>query len=130
VHELSLASAIVDTAERHAGGRPVRVISLRVGELRQVVPDSLEFYVELVGRDTLCEGARVELELILASLRCSICGEEWRPPGFRCALCGEAGEVVAGQEFEVESIEIEAGVGSTEPDNEPGGKEQTCTAST
>jgi Zn finger protein HypA/HybF involved in hydrogenase expression len=78
----------------------------------------------------VCEGARLELELVPVSLRCPACEEEWRPPSFRCALCGEAGEVVAGQEFEVESIEIEAGVGSTEPDNEPGGKEQTCTAST
>jgi hydrogenase nickel incorporation protein HypA/HybF len=107
VHELSLASAIVDTVERHAAGRPVCVISLRIGELRQVVPDSLEFYVELVGRDTVCEGARLELELVSASLRCAACGEEWRPPGFRCPSCGAAGEVVAGQEFEVESIELE-----------------------
>jgi hydrogenase nickel incorporation protein HypA/HybF len=107
VHELSLASAIVDTVERHAGGRPVRVISLRIGELRQVVPDSLELYVELVGRDTVCEGARLELELVPATLRCVVCSEEWRPPSFRCPGCGSGGNVVAGQEFEVESIQIE-----------------------
>jgi Zn finger protein HypA/HybF involved in hydrogenase expression len=37
----------------------VSVISLRVGALRQVVPESLELYVEIVGRGTLCEAARL-----------------------------------------------------------------------
>jgi len=105
VHELSLASAIVDTVERHAGGRPVAVVSLRIGALRQVVPDSLELYLELVGRDTVCEGARIEIEHVPARLAC--CGGEWEPPAFRCARCGGRGEVVAGNEFLVESIEIE-----------------------
>jgi len=105
VHELSLASAIVDTVERHADGRPVRVISLRIGELRQVVPDSLELYVELVGRGTVCEGARVEVELVHARLAC--CGGQWEPPSFRCPSCGGGGRVVAGDEFLVESLQLE-----------------------
>ncbi len=116
MHELSLANAIVDTVERHAEGRPVRVIALRVGTLRQVVPGSLELYVELVGRGTVCEGARLELEVVPARLAC--CGGEWEPPSFRCPSCGRGGEIVSGDEFLVESIQI-AGVGSTEPDNEP-----------
>jgi hydrogenase nickel incorporation protein HypA/HybF len=105
VHELSLASAIVDTVERHADGRKVTAIALRIGALRQVVPGSLEFYLGLVGRDTVCEGARLELELVPALLRC--CGAAWEPPSFRCPDCGAAGEVVQGDEFEVESIDVE-----------------------
>ena len=58
MHELSLSSAIINTAVKHAGGRRVTVVSLRVGRLRQVVPDTLEFYFDFVARDTLCEGAR------------------------------------------------------------------------
>ena len=104
MHELSLASAIVDTVERHAHGREVSVISMRLGALRQVVPDSLEFYVELVGRGTVCEGAVLELELVPARLRC--CGGEWEPPSFRCPSCGGGGAVVSGDEFMVESIEL------------------------
>ena len=95
----------MNTVERHAGGRRVSVISLRVGALRQVVPDSLELYVEMVGRGTVCEGARLDLDLVPARLRC--CGAEWEPPSFRCPPCGGGGEVVAGDEFLVESIEIE-----------------------
>jgi hydrogenase nickel incorporation protein HypA/HybF len=104
MHELSLASAIVDTVERHAAGRPVEVISLQVGALRQVVPESLEFYLEIVGRGTVCEDARLELELVPARLSC--CGGEWEPPSFRCPSCGGGGVVVSGDEFMVESIEL------------------------
>ena len=105
MHELSLASAIVDTVERHADGQRVTVISLRVGALRQVVPESLALYVELVGRDTVCEGARLELEVVPARLAC--CGSEWEPPTFRCPSCGAGGRVVGGEEFLVESLQLE-----------------------
>jgi hydrogenase nickel incorporation protein HypA/HybF len=64
VHELSLSSAIINTAVRHAGGRRVSVVSLRVGRLRQVVPETLDFYFEFVARGTLCEGARLEQEVV------------------------------------------------------------------
>jgi hydrogenase nickel incorporation protein HypA/HybF len=96
---------VIDTVERHAAGRPVRVIALRVGALRQVVAPSLELYVELVARGTVAEGARLEVEHVPARLRC--CGAEWEPPGFRCPACGGGGEVVAGDEFLVESIDVE-----------------------
>ena len=64
MHELSVSSAVVDTVLKHAAGRRVTVVSLRIGHLRQVVPDSLAFYFELVSRETLCEGARLEQEYI------------------------------------------------------------------
>jgi hydrogenase nickel incorporation protein HypA/HybF len=110
VHELSLSSAIVNTVAKHAGGRRVTVVSLRVGRLRQVVPDTLEFYFEFVARDSVCEGARLEQEVIPARLRCRGCGHEWEIeiPAFRCPACaGSDVEVASGDEFEVESIEVE-----------------------
>ena len=110
VHELSLSSAIVNTVVKHADGRPVTVVYLRVGALRQVVPDTLEFYFEFVARGTVCEGARLEQELIAARLRCRGCGHEWaiEIPAFRCPECaGSDVEIAAGNEFEVESIEVE-----------------------
>ena len=109
MHELSIASAIVATVERHVDGRPVEVVNLRVGTLRQVVPDSLEFYFGFVARETVCDGARLEIEVVRTELRCSGCGGEWRleEPLFRCAGCGSTDvEVIAGDELEVESIEV------------------------
>ena len=77
MHELSLSGAIVNTVVKHADGRPVTVVNLRVGALRQVVPDTLEFYFGFVAHGTVCEGARLEQELIPARLRCAGCEREW-----------------------------------------------------
>ena len=110
MHELSLSQAILETALRHADGRPVTRVSLRIGHLRQVVPDSLEFYFDLVARETLCEGAALETEAVPAELRCRACGEEWllEEPPFRCPACaGGDVEIVHGNEFEIESITVE-----------------------
>ena len=110
MHELSLAGAVVNTAVKHAAERRVTVVTLRVGRLRQVVPDTLDFYFGFVAEGTLCEGARLEQEVVPACLVCSECGNDWELdlPIFRCPRCGTTGvEIRSGNEFEVESIEVE-----------------------
>ncbi len=111
MHELSLSGAIVNTVVKHAQERAVSVVNLRVGALRQVVPGTLDFYFGFVAKGTVCEGARLEQELVPARLHCTRCEREWEMdlPIFRCPDCGDAGEVEvgSGNEFEVESIEVE-----------------------
>jgi hydrogenase nickel incorporation protein HypA/HybF len=109
MHELSIASAIVTTVEKHAEGRSVSVVNHRVGALRQVVPSSLVFHFGFVAKETLCDGARLEIEVVPATLRCADCGAEWELEQalFRCACGSSRVDVVAGNELEVESIEIE-----------------------
>jgi len=58
----------------------------------------------------VCEGARLELELLEARLHCNPCGIEWSidVPAFRCPSCGDGDvAVVGGNELQVESIEVE-----------------------
>ena len=110
MHELSLSSAIVNTVAKHADGRRVTTVNLRVGRLRQVIPETLEFYFEFVARDSVCEGATLTQEVIDARLRCEPCAFEWaiEIPAFRCPRCGGSQVVIAaGNEFEVESIVVE-----------------------
>jgi hydrogenase nickel incorporation protein HypA/HybF len=109
VHELSLSSAILDTATRHARGCRVKAVDLSVGTLRQVVPSSLEFYWEIVTRGTVCEGARLELTIIEAVVGCNDCSTEWTldEPVFACPSCESTNvEVLKGTEFMVDSIDI------------------------
>ncbi|HLI60045.1 MAG TPA: hydrogenase maturation nickel metallochaperone HypA [Solirubrobacteraceae bacterium] len=109
MHELSVATAVLNTALKHAGGRPVEVVAMRAGSLRQVVPDSLRFYWEVVARDTECQGARLEIEEIDVWLRCEDCGREWEPliAAFRCPQCASAHvDVVAGEELEIDYLEL------------------------
>ena len=52
----------------------------------------------------------LEQELIAARLECTACAREWEIelPVFRCPSCGGADvQVAAGDELEVESIEVE-----------------------
>jgi hydrogenase nickel incorporation protein HypA/HybF len=110
MHELSLASAIVNTVAKHATGRRVTAVDLRVGKLRQVIPGTLEWYFEFVARDSVCDGAVLRLEVVPAVLRCRPCEHEWEIeiPAFRCPVCGGSEvSIASGNEFEVESIEVE-----------------------
>jgi len=111
VHELSIATAVLNTALKHADDRPVTRVSVRAGRLRQVVGQSLCFYFEIVARDTVCEGAELELEEVPARLRCDACGFSWEPdmPRFLCPQC-ESPQVtiVSGEELEVDYIEVQA----------------------
>jgi hydrogenase nickel incorporation protein HypA/HybF len=112
MHEFSIASAVVDTAVRHAAGRRVIEVRVRFGRLRQVVPDSLEFAFGIVSRETACDGAKLSWEVVPARLRCEGCAHEWEIelPAFRCPGCaGAAVTVLSGEELEVESIEVEEG---------------------
>ena len=70
MHELSVSSAVVDTVLKHAAGRRVTVVSLRVGHLRQVVPDTLVYCWELVSADTPLDGSRISVEFVPARIKC------------------------------------------------------------
>ena len=110
MHELSLADAVVRICCEHARGRRVTSVELKVGHLRQVVPDALTFAFELVAQGTPAEGAELQIVSVPARVACSACGAETEIEQFplACASCGGlAVDVVAGEEFHVESLEIE-----------------------
>lgn len=113
MHELSIATAVLNTALAHARDRPVEVVAMRVGSLRQVVPDSLCFYWDVVARDSVCQDARLELTAVDARLRCEECGREWEPliPAFRCPDCASADvTIAAGDELEIDYLELKEAV--------------------
>jgi hydrogenase nickel incorporation protein HypA/HybF len=110
MHELSIADAVVPIASRHAGGRRVTRVELRVGHLRQVVPDALEFAFGLVAEGTPVEGAELAMEEVPADVRCRTCGAGSRLAGFpaHCAPCGSPDvDVTGGDELLVEAVELE-----------------------
>jgi hydrogenase nickel incorporation protein HypA/HybF len=110
MHELSIADAVVAIASRHAGDRQVTRVELKVGHLRQVVPDALRFAFDLVAVGTPVEGAELELEVIPAAGICRACGTAGELPGFPllCAACGSGDiELVRGEELLVDALELE-----------------------
>jgi hydrogenase nickel incorporation protein HypA/HybF len=110
VHELSIADAVYGIVERHAAGRRVTQVELRVGHLRQVVPDALTFAWELVTEGTCAAGAELAIEQVPAAVRCTRCAAEATLDAFpaHCRACGTLDvEVTGGDELLVDSLEIE-----------------------
>jgi hydrogenase nickel incorporation protein HypA/HybF len=110
MHELSIAEALVDIAVRHADGRRVTRVEVRVGHLRQVVAPALELAFELVARETPVEGAELVLEQVPAVARCRACETESELDGLPlvCRSCGGWDlELLQGEELQVEALELE-----------------------
>jgi hydrogenase nickel incorporation protein HypA/HybF len=110
MHELSIADAIVAIASRHAAGRRVVKVEVRVGHLRQVVPDALAFAFQLTAEGTPVAGAELELEEVPAAGCCRACGRESELEAFplRCAGCGGLDlELTAGEELQVDSLVLD-----------------------
>jgi hydrogenase nickel incorporation protein HypA/HybF len=110
LHELAIAESVVEIARRHAAGRQVTKVYLKVGHLRQVVPSALAFSFELVAQGTPVEGAELEMEEIPVTGRCRECGAESQLTEFplQCAACRSFDlEILQGEELYVESLELE-----------------------
>jgi hydrogenase nickel incorporation protein HypA/HybF len=111
MHELAIAEAVVRIACSHAGDRRVTRVELKVGHLRQVVPDALAFAFALVADGTAAEGAELVMEEVPAAGRCRRCGSESELPAFplTCGACGSWDvNVIRGEELLVDALECEA----------------------
>lgn len=112
MHELSICGSIADIVTRHAAGRPVKVINVRVGQLRQVVPDTLVYCWGLVSEQTPLAGSRIAVDEVPARIKCRACEhvtDVGAVPVFACGACGGFdAEVLSGEEFLITSLELES----------------------
>ena len=110
MHELSIADALLEIALRHADGRRVEGVEVKVGHLRQVVPDALAFAWTLVTEGTDAEGAGLVIEEVPAAGVCRGCGteSEWDAFPLACTACGSLDvELVRGGELLVDALTLE-----------------------
>ena len=113
MHEMALTQSIVEIVEESAsqhGLTRVRRITLTVGELADVVEESLRFCFEAMTPGTIMEDAELVWERVEASSRCVMCGAEFRPDplDFTCPECQNPfTEVFKGKEFAIASIEAD-----------------------
>lgn len=109
MHEVALCRAVVATVAGRADGRAVTRVSLRVGHLRQVVPEALDLAWQAVTDGTDLAGSTLDVEHIPAVAHCHTCGHdttlEW--PVLVCAAC-ESRDVtlVSGEELLVASFDV------------------------
>jgi hydrogenase nickel incorporation protein HypA/HybF len=109
LHELSLCEAIAESVTRHARGRPVSRVSVRVGHLRQVVPDSLLWSWEMLTSGTDLAGSTLDIEHVPVTIECNRCGATTvlDVPIMLCGSCDDADvRVCSGEELVVVSLEL------------------------
>ena len=114
MHELAVTENLLNIAVRHATpANAVRVTALHlvIGQLSSIVDDSIQFYWDMISAGTICEGAQLHFERRLAMLKCLDCDQTYALSGelTDCPDCHSARiKVVAGEEFYLDSIEVEA----------------------
>jgi hydrogenase nickel incorporation protein HypA/HybF len=113
MHEMAITEEILRISVEHAeraGAERMTDIHIVIGDLSSVVDDSVQFYFDFLSPGTLAEGAELHFHRVAARLRCRQCETEFEPQGidWRCPNCQSmGGEVIAGREFFIESIEVE-----------------------
>lgn len=113
MHELSVTQNILDIALAHAQDHEVSRISavhLVIGQLASIVDDCVQFYWDIISAGTIAQGAELHFERIPARMNCRHCHKSYAldESELTCPYCGgTAVVVVSGDEFYVESIEVE-----------------------
>lgn len=111
MHELSLCASIVEIVERARQGRPVETVHVRVGQLRQVVPETLVHCWRLVTEATPLAGSALVVDHVPVVVRCRGCGSRTEVAELlllACVACGSGRvTVVCGEEFLVTSLEVD-----------------------
>lgn len=108
MHELGITRNLVAICESHANGAKVERVTLVVGRLSAVLPESIRFCFDICAKGTLLEGARLEIEQPEGRGRCRRCGRErvLELLGGRCDCGSPDLEVVAGQELKIREMEV------------------------
>ncbi len=139
MHEASYAISIINSIMKYFEGKNVKIkkIKLKIGELMMIDPVALESAIQAYGMGTPVEGARVEYEIIPAKIKCKKCGAVWGLKDIypqleskvplihmyphivvellKCPKCGSNEiEIVQGEEFILESVEVDEDVRGAE----------------
>ena len=109
---MSIVEALLEQVRQETRAYPARRVSsirLRIGALRQVVPETLTFCFTAAVRGTPLEGCRLDIEQLPATASCRKCSltfavdDNW----FQCPHCGETGsELLTGNELELTSLDL------------------------
>ena len=113
MHELPITESLLKIALDHAekaNAKQITALNIVMGELASMVDDSIQFYWEIVAKDTIAEKAILNFRRVPAELQCMTCFHKYHPTDKElvCPQCGGVGaKIIAGEEFALESIDVE-----------------------
>ena len=126
MHEYSIVQGVLDAvipAAQKAGATRVTCVRLRIGDMTEVVQESLDFMWDLCCEDRgpVVEGARLEVETVLPRSACLECGHEFEHDRFHllCPACGCARTMLlSGRELEIASMDVDISDAGTQAPGE------------
>jgi hydrogenase nickel incorporation protein HypA/HybF len=113
MHELSIASSIVDTVLMEIEKqnlKKVLSVKIRVGVLTDIVPDSLLFGFDALTADTVLADTKLEIETVPIKGICSGCNNYFEVEEFTfvCPNCSSYDiEMKQGNELDIAHLEVE-----------------------
>jgi hydrogenase nickel incorporation protein HypA/HybF len=108
MHELSVATDLVEMAFGAAEGRPIEKLLISNGAFSGVYTDSLRFYLEILTEERQGKPAVLDIQIKPAKCLCA-CGETYETERFLdpCPKCGAWNrKILSGLDCRLESIEV------------------------
>lgn len=108
MHELSITESLVSAVLEQVDGE-VRAVTVVIGRLSGVVPDSLRFCFDVCTRGTRLEGAVLEIIEPIGRACCRTCRLVAEvSDGIPLCACGSADlDILEGRELSVKHVEVE-----------------------
>ncbi|MDR2152018.1 MAG: hydrogenase maturation nickel metallochaperone HypA [Helicobacteraceae bacterium] len=113
MHEYSIVQALLDQCEREAkkaDASKILSVRVKVGKLSGVEPKLLKTAFEFFSEDSLCKGAKLEINVQNVVVECRRCGEksELGETEFCCPKCrSEDITIVDGEELMLMSLTMQ-----------------------
>lgn len=113
MHELSVTESLLKIAVEHAekaNATRVTDLNIVIGDLASMVDESIQFYWEIIAKGTVAEQARLHFRRVPAELQCNTCSLKYQPTDKEliCPSClGIGAKIISGEEFFLESIDVE-----------------------
>ncbi len=113
MHEMSLCEGILQIIEDHAQTQQfssVKTVWLEIGALSGIEIEAMRFGFEAVTRNTIANGARLEIIEIPGTAWCMQCEKQVRVARRfdGCSICGDYElQVTGGDEMRIKELEVE-----------------------
>ncbi len=114
MHEMGLAQNIlklvIQTAQE-ANAHKVAKIILKVGLFSGVLIESLRFGLEILAKETIARGAKIEIIPIPLQIICKSCNNQSiiTPQSFLCPCCQSTQvKIISGENLELVSVEVDS----------------------
>lgn len=115
MHELPVINSILRIVLEHAKKNSVEKvvsISLRIGEITDLVDEWMQRYFDYVSKNTIAEGAKLKIERSPVIFQCDACRNTFRVQigeigNVLCSACGDGDvKLISGREYYIKDIEV------------------------